>query len=142
MQIVSGPVGRDVARYEALPSAQVVAHMDRFLAWFERTRPTGGAIAAATVNGIARAALVHLWFESIHLVEDGNGRPGRALADMALAQNLHAQDPQASQAVVRDATDKAQCRWRAAQSQTNERQRKVLARLLEAGHVGSGGGFV
>ena len=93
MQIVSGPVGRDVARYEALPSAQVVAHMDRFLAWFERTRPTGGAIAAATVNGIARAALVHLWFESIHLVEDGNGRPGRALADMALAQNLHAQDP-------------------------------------------------
>jgi Fic/DOC family len=93
------------------------------------------------VNGIARAALVHLWFESIHLVEDGNGRPGRALADMALAQNLHAQDPQASQAVVRDATDKAQCRLRTAQSQTNERQRKVLARLLEAGHVGSGGGF-
>jgi hypothetical protein len=42
MQIVSGPVGRDVVHYEAPPSAQVVAHMDRFLAWFERTRPTGG----------------------------------------------------------------------------------------------------
>ena len=26
--------------------------------------------------------------------------------------------------------------------QTNERQRKVLERLLEAGHVGSGGGFL
>jgi Fic family protein len=48
----------------------------------------------------------------------------------------------ASQAVVRDATDKAQFRQRAAQYQTNERQRKVLERLLEAGHVGSGGGFL
>ena len=46
-----------------------------------------------------------------------------------------------SQAVVRDATDKAQFRLRAAQCQTNERQRKVLERLLEAGHAGSGGGF-
>jgi len=44
--------------------------------------------------------------------------------------------------VVRDATDKAQFRLRAAQCQTNERQRKVLERLLEAGHVGSGGGFL
>ena len=47
-----------------------------------------------------------------------------------------------SQTVVRDATDKAQFRLRAAQVQTNERQRKVLERLLEAGHVGSGGGFL
>jgi len=43
---------------------------------------------------------------------------------------------------VRDATDKAQFRLRAAQCQTNERQRKVLERLLEAGHIGSGGGFL
>jgi Fic family protein len=48
----------------------------------------------------------------------------------------------ASQAVVRDATDKAQFRLRAAQCQTNERQRKVLERLLDAGHAGSGGGFL
>ena len=47
-----------------------------------------------------------------------------------------------SQTVVRDATDKAQFRLRAGQVQTNERQRKVLERLLEAGHVGSGGGFL
>ena len=202
MQIVSGPLGREVVHYEAPPSAQVAAHMDRFLEWFERTRPTGRATAGATANGIARAALVHLWFESIHPFEDGNGRLGRALADMALAQDMHAQDPQASpvlvrvyglahqmlktraayydalnhaqrlrgiafdataidatpwvlwfvqaftqaciasQSVVRDATDKAQFRLRAAQCQTNERQRKVLERLLDAGHVGSGGGFL
>ena len=48
----------------------------------------------------------------------------------------------ASQAVVRDAADKAQFRLRAAQCQTNERQRKVLERLLEAGHAGTGGGFL
>jgi Fic family protein len=199
MQIVSGTLGREVVHYEAPPSAQVAAEMDRFLAWFESTRPASGATA---VNGIARAALVHLWFESIHPFEDGNGRLGRALADMALAQDMHAQDAQASpalvrvyglahqmlkaraayydalnqaqrlrglspeaghidatpwvqwfvqaftqacvasQAVVRDATDKAHLRLRAAQCHINPRQSKVLERLLEAGHVGSGGGFL
>jgi Fic family protein len=48
----------------------------------------------------------------------------------------------ASQAVVRDATDKAHFRLRAAQCHINPRQRKVLERLLEAGHVGSAGGFL
>jgi len=47
-----------------------------------------------------------------------------------------------SQAVVRDATDKAQFRLRAAQCHVNQRQSKVLERMLEAGHVGSGGGFL
>jgi Fic family protein len=101
MQIVSGALGREVVHYEAPPSAQVTAEMDRFLAWFECTRPTCGATAGTAVNGIARAALVHLWFESIHPFEDGNGRLGRALADMALAQDMHAQDTQASPALVR-----------------------------------------
>ena len=202
MQIVSGALGREVVHYEAPPSAQVTAEMDKFLAWFERTRPIKGATAGAALNGIARAALVHLWFESIHPFEDGNGRLGRALADMALAQDMHAQDAQASpalvrvygmarqmlktrgayydalnhaqrlrgiapeaseidatpwvqwfvqafaraciasQAVVMDATEKAQFRLRAAQCHVNERQSKVLERLLEAGHVGSGGGFL
>lgn len=202
MQIVSGALGREVVHYEAPPCAQVAAHMDKFLAWFERTRPTGRANASAALNGIARAALVHLWFESIHPFEDGNGRLGRALADMALAQDMQAQDPQAnpalvrvyglahqmlktrsayyealnhaqrlrgiapeataidatpwmqwfvqaftracvaSQAVVLDATEKAQFRLRAAQCHINPRQSKTLERLLEAGHVGSGGGFL
>lgn len=202
MQIVSGPIGREVVHYEAPPSAQVTAQMAPFLVWFERTRPGEAATAVPTVNGIVRAALVHLWFESIHPFEDGNGRLGRALADMALAQDMHAQDPQAepalvrvyglasqmlrtraayydalnaaqrlrgtapeataidvtpwvqwfvqaftgacvaSQAVVMDATHKAQFRLRAAQCHINPRQSKVLERLLDAGHVGSGGGFL
>ena len=48
----------------------------------------------------------------------------------------------ASQAVGREATDKAHLRLRAAHCHINPRQSKVLERLLEAGHVGSGGGFV
>ncbi|PUE05985.1 cell filamentation protein Fic [Limnohabitans sp. T6-5] len=197
MQIVSGALGREVVHYEAPPSAQVAAELNTFLTWFADTAPTNAAI-----NGIARAALVHLWFESIHPFEDGNGRLGRALADMALAQDMHAQDPQASpalvrvyglahqmlktraayydalnhaqrlrgiapeastldatpwvqwfvqafthacrasQAVVRDATVKAQFRQQAAQCHINPRQSKILERLLAAGHVGSGGGFL
>jgi Fic family protein len=202
MQIVSGALGREVVHYEAPPSVQVAAEMENFLAWFDSTRPAGAASAAPKVNGIARAALVHLWFESIHPFEDGNGRLGRALADMALAQDMHAQDAQASpalvrvhglahqmlktratyydalnhaqrlrgiapkatsidvtpwvqwfvqaftqaciasQAVVMDATEKAQFRLRAAQCHINPRQSKALERLLDAGHVGSGGGFL
>lgn len=202
MQIVSGALGREVVHYEAPPSAQVAAELDRLLAWFASTRPTDTASTNTAVNGIARAALVHLWFESIHPFEDGNGRLARALADMALAQDMHAHDAQASpvlvrvyglahqmlktraayydalnhaqrlrgvtpeastidatpwvqwfvqaftracitsQAVVRDATDKAQFRLRAAQCHINPRQSKVLERLLDAGHVGSGGGFL
>jgi Fic family protein len=32
--------------------------------------------------------VAHLWFEAIHPFEDGNGRLGRALSEMALAQDL------------------------------------------------------
>jgi Fic family protein len=32
--------------------------------------------------------LAHLWLEAIHPFEDGNGRIGRALADLAMAQDL------------------------------------------------------
>ena len=39
------------------------------------------------MDGIIRAALAHLWFESIHPFDDGNGRVGRAIVDMALAQD-------------------------------------------------------
>ena len=36
----------------------------------------------------ARAAISHLYFESIHPFEDGNGRIGRAIAEKALSQSL------------------------------------------------------
>ncbi|MDB5850015.1 MAG: filamentation induced by cAMP protein Fic [Rhodoferax sp.] len=40
------------------------------------------------MDGLTRAAIAHLWFESIHPFEDGNGRLGRAIVGTALAQDL------------------------------------------------------
>lgn len=91
MQIVSGPPGREVVHYEAPPSQEVPQHMQRFLAWFDATLPAQAASLAPErppMDGIARAAVAHLWFESIHPFEDGNGRMGRAIVDMAMAQYL------------------------------------------------------
>lgn len=81
MQIVSGPVGHERVHYEAPPSADVAREMAAFIEWFERTRD-------GSVDAIVRAGLAHLWFESIHPFEDGNGRVGRAIVDLALAQGV------------------------------------------------------
>ncbi|APW45251.1 Fic family protein [Rhodoferax antarcticus] len=188
MQIVSGRLGREVVHYVAPPSAQVPQEMAQFLAWFECTHPA--ADAAPRLHGLVRAALAHLWFETIHPFEDGNGRLGRAIVDMALAQDMgaavrvfgiarqmmttraayddalnQAQQSTAgtgldvtpwvqwfvqacaqgcitSQAVVRQALEKAEFRQRAAASGVNARQTKVLDRLLQAGNRTLGGGFL
>jgi len=99
MQIISGPIGREVVHYTAPPSSQVAGEMSRFLAWFEATRPHPGTLPV--MHGLARAAVAHLWFESIHPFEDGNGRLGRAVVDMALAQDMLAQDMHAPAAQMR-----------------------------------------
>lgn len=84
MQIVSGSPGRELVHYEAPPSKDVPALMKRFLAWFAESSPSGSKL----IDGFARAAIAHLWFESIHPFEDGNGRIGRAIVDMVKAQHL------------------------------------------------------
>lgn len=83
MQVVSGTIGKEMVHFEAPPSSQVPGEMDRFIAWFNDTAPNG---AAQILNPILRSALAHLYFESIHPFEDGNGRIGRALAEKALHQ--------------------------------------------------------
>jgi Fic family protein len=84
MQIVSGRIDRPTVHFEAPPSAQVQGEMDVFVDWFNRTAPDG----PTPLPALTRAALGHLWFESIHPFEDGNGRLGRALAEKSLAQNI------------------------------------------------------
>lgn len=81
MQIVSGPIGREKVHYEAPPAEQVNNEMNAFLTWWEKSHPEQG-----NVDPILRAGIAHYWFVAIHPFDDGNGRIGRALADMALAQ--------------------------------------------------------
>lgn len=78
MQIVSGRVGRERVHYEAPLSAQVPAEMQQFLDWFN---------AVTEHDSLVKAALAHLWFETIHPFEDGNGRIGRVLIDLVLARD-------------------------------------------------------
>ncbi|MGH9533537.1 MAG: Fic family protein [Terriglobales bacterium] len=84
MQVVSGPVGEARVHFQAPPSSRVPSEMHRFLSWFGRTGPESDDQLPA----ITRAGIAHLYFESIHPFEDGNGRIGRAIAEKALAQSL------------------------------------------------------
>lgn len=77
MQVLAGPIGRERVHYEAPPRDRLDEEMHRFLQWFNRPRD-----ASPTV----RASIAHLWFETLHPFEDGNGRLGRAVFDLALAQ--------------------------------------------------------
>lgn len=84
MQIVSGPIGAAKVHFEAPPSERVAEEMSELLAWFNRTAPGGPEALPA----ITRAGVAHLYFESIHPFEDGNGRIGRAIAEKAMMQTL------------------------------------------------------
>ena len=84
MQIVTPRLGKpDVVHYQAPDSVDVPAQMDQLIAWFNQSK--------VGTDGLVRAALAHVWFEAIHPFEDGNGRLGRALVEIALAQDLKTQ---------------------------------------------------
>jgi Fic family protein len=81
---MSGPYGKEKVHYEA-PAAEILAlEMNRFLEWFEHSRGNG---ADPLHEGLLRAGLAHLRFETLHPFEDGDGRAARALIDLALAQD-------------------------------------------------------
>jgi len=81
MQIVTPRLGKpDIVHYQAPGSADVPAHMAQLINWFNTS--------LGQTDGLVRAAIAHLWFEAVHPFEDGNGRVGRALVEMALAQDL------------------------------------------------------
>jgi Fic family protein len=84
MQVISGANYAPKVHFEAPPSRRVREEMEQFLDWFNRTAPgTNAALPAMT-----RAGIAHLYFESIHPFEDGNGRIGRAIAEKALVQGF------------------------------------------------------
>ncbi|WP_316742504.1 Fic family protein [Pedobacter antarcticus] len=85
MQVISGAYGREVIHYEAPPSENVPAELENFMDWYHRSElPVNDHISKA----LLKSAIAHLYFESIHPFEDGNGRIGRALAEFTLFQGL------------------------------------------------------
>ncbi|GGI87682.1 Fic family protein [Legionella impletisoli] len=82
MEIVSGPDYAKKVHFVAPPSKTVPDEMSRLIKWFEDTSPNGNN----PLPSLTRAGIAHLWFESIHPFEDGNGRIGRGIAEKILSQ--------------------------------------------------------
>jgi Fic family protein len=82
MQVVSGAIHNPIVHFEAPPSSQVIEELDALILWYNEQHEK------KATPPVAIAAITHLWFESIHPFEDGNGRVGRALAEKSLSQSL------------------------------------------------------
>ena len=175
MQIVSGAMGKEVVHFEAPPSNKVHSEMDGFIKWFNESLIT-------IKKPIVRSAIAHLYFESIHPFEDGNGRIGRAVAEKALSQSIGrpvlfslSKSIEGNKKEYYDALQKAQrsneiTEWISYfvktvldaqidaeqeieftlkktkffdqhKSELNERQQRVVRRMLEEGYQGFEGGM-
>ena len=84
IQVVSHALYEPRVHFEAPPLSQLESEMPRFFAWFHRTGPRG----EEPLSALTRASIAHLYFESIHPFEDGNGRIGRAISEKSLAESL------------------------------------------------------
>lgn len=80
MQIVSHRLDSTKVFFEAPPSKKVSEEMDAFVDWFNSSAKQGSILE--------RAAIAHVYFESIHPFEDGNGRIGRVLVEKILSQGV------------------------------------------------------
>lgn len=85
MQVISGHYGKIQVHYEAPPSENLPVLMDNFIQWYNGFEETELGVMG---SAMALSALSHLYFETLHPFEDGNGRIGRALAEKALAERL------------------------------------------------------
>ena len=77
MSVISGALDREKVHYRAPSPDRVQKEMDVFLKWFNDP---------STPRDYIKSAVAHFWFVSIHPFDDGNGRIGRAIADMVLSQ--------------------------------------------------------
>ena len=78
MQVVSGAMGRERVHFEAPAAERIPQEMERFLFWLEQDQG---------IDPVLKAGIAHFWFVTIHPFEDGNGRIGRAIADLLLARS-------------------------------------------------------
>jgi Fic family protein len=94
MQVVSGRIDKPTVHFEA-PSRDVLeSELDVFIRWFNDSRED------PALDPLLRAAITHLWFVTLHPLDDGNGRITRLLTDLALAQ------------AERQSVRSMQCQWR------------------------------
>ncbi len=85
MRVISGTIGKEIVHYEAPPSKEVPYEMERFIQWFNET----SSFQKNRIPEIPiRSAVAHIYFESIHPFEDGNGRIGRVLSEKAIYQGI------------------------------------------------------
>lgn len=80
VEVISGHMGKEVVHFEGPPANRVEREMKGFLEWLDKADGT---------DLVLKAALAHLWFVTIHPFEGGNGRIGRAIADLLLARSEH-----------------------------------------------------
>jgi len=78
IQVVSGPLGREKIHFEGPSVKRVDQEMRSFLDWIDKEKK---------IDLVLKAAIAHLWFVTIHPFDDGNGRIGRAIADLLLARS-------------------------------------------------------
>ena len=78
MEVVSGPEGRQNVHFEAPAAEQLELKMREFLTWYEDS--------TAAIEPLIKVGLAHLYFVTIHPLEDGNGRIARAITEMSLAR--------------------------------------------------------
>ena len=160
MQVLSGVIGRERLHFEATPRNQLERQLEVFLDWI--------ASPPAELDGLLRAGLAHLWFLTLHPYEDGNGRLARAITDRLLAQDSRASVQQGlsaralgisaqislswfleqltaeavtNGAVIDAVRRKAAFWWSHRYSGFNNRQQKLLNRLLDDEPEGFTGGM-
>lgn len=84
MLIVSGSIGKEEVHYQAPASVDVPKEMKHFVAWYNSYT----TVSHNVKESLIKTSIAHLYFESIHPFEDGNGRIGRAIADKCLSESL------------------------------------------------------
>jgi len=78
MQVVSGAVGRERVHFEAPAARRINKEMRAFLRWLN---------GHDGMDLVLKAGVAHLWFVTIHPLDDGNGRIARAITDLVLSRS-------------------------------------------------------